>query len=190
MTFRQWLESSHDSGFFAARLDDPENNGLERGLAHYVPPPKSKSKTAKKIDKLFGKESIEVRERGAGFVFTDGKKVLLLLRSSKCSNPNTWGLPAGGLQDEEDFRQAAERESREEIGSCSGKTFYKSVEANGNWIFFFNKVPKPFKCKINKEHTNWKWVDLDEVKSYKLHPKLKKKINHYISIIKKKFPTS
>ena len=189
MTFRQWLEGGDDAGFFPTRLDDPENNGLERGLGHYVAPPKLKSKSAKKIDKLFGKEANEPKERGAGFVFTDGTKILLLLRNKTCDDPNTWGLPAGHLEDGENFRQAAERESKEEIGLCKGNTFHKSVEGGGNWVFFFNKVKSPFKCKINKEHTDWKWVDLNDIQSYRLHPKLKKKIKQYISVIKNEFPS-
>lgn len=185
MSFKKWLEDSVT--LYPTLNDDPELNGLLRnGLAHYVPPKVSKSTSSKKIDKLFGKENA-THDYGAGFVFTDGKSILLLRRSFNSSAPNTWSLPGGGAKDRELPIETAEREAKEEIGATvKGKDFYKSVEENGHWIFFFRKV-KPFKCKLNKEHTDWKWVELDELKSYKLHPKLKRKIKSYISRIKKEF---
>lgn len=189
MNFRKWLEVSEaaDQAFYQSPSDDPELNGLVRGLAHWKPVTKSKSKTSRRLDKLFGKIAIEAtdHDRGAGVVFTDGKSILLLLRNSNCDNPSVWGLPAGGSKSGESSLQTAKRECKEEIGATFYNSFYKSIEEG--WVFFFVKADKQFRCKLNREHVKWKWVEFGDLKKYKLHPKLKKKIDRYISKIKKEF---
>lgn len=189
MSFKQWVEDTgDDQSFQTTNTEDPELNGLMRGLAHYKPAPKGKSKTSKKIDALFGKKTEgRVPSHGAGFVFTDGHAILLLLRNSNCEDRDTWDLPGGSIKDDETPREAAEREANEEMGGSQGKTFYTSVEDDGKWTFFFNKVKKRFTCQLNDEHTDWKWFRFGELRSpnIPLHPKVKEKISRYVYRIKK-----
>lgn len=185
MNFRDWLETARP---YPAMPDDPELNGLIRGLAHYKPPQKRPgTRTSRKIQKLFGKKVEESsKSTGAGFVFTDGKSILLLLRSPHSGNPNTWGLPAGHAKENETPLKTAIREAKEEIGKIKGDTFYKTTERNGRWVFFFNKVDKPFQCQLNAEHDQWEWVNFEDLDDKRLHPKLKKKIDNYVEQIKKR----
>ena len=50
---------------------------------------------------------------------------------------------------------------------------------------FIYKVDKPFNAKLNDEHTDSKWVGLDEVEGYDLHPNFKKEWPKYLQAIKK-----
>lgn len=188
MNFKKWLKEDSISELSPTSSQDPELNGLARiGLAEINPLKKRpKSRASRKIDQLFGRISIESTQTGgAGFVYTDGQSILLLKRSKQCEYGGLWDLPGGGSQEEETPKQTAERESKEEIGRVAGTTFHKSRE--GSWTFFFNKVKTTFKCKLNDEHTQFKWVSLDAIDNLKMHPKVKQKINNYVSIIKSNF---
>jgi 8-oxo-dGTP pyrophosphatase MutT (NUDIX family) len=181
MTFKQWLQ--RETAFVPTSPDDPELNGLV-GLADYKPAQKQKTRISRLIDKLFGKIATETqRPQGAGVVCTDGESILLLLRSADSDNPKTWCVPGGGIEKNETPLEAAKRECREEIGRYCGVNFDKSREKD--WTCFFNKVDRPFKCKLNREHTKWQWVPFSELKKYKLHPELKKKIDSYLIRIKR-----
>lgn len=47
-------------------------------------------------------------------------RILLLLRQDHKSEPNTWGVPAGKIEQNEDIIQAVIRETREETGIILG----------------------------------------------------------------------
>lgn len=136
-------------------------------------------------------------KKAAGIFYTDGEKVLLL-KKRKGSDKNTWGLPGGGVEKGESALDAAKRESREETGKFEGKNFGKvrelertldgrRSEISHNWTTFFYKVKKTFKCKLSKEHSDWRWFDLNGIKKVKLHPKLKKYLNKHIKVVEKEF---
>jgi 8-oxo-dGTP pyrophosphatase MutT (NUDIX family) len=127
--------------------------------------------------------------KGAGILFTNGEKILLLKRAEKGDSKGTWCLPGGKVEDGETFIDAARRESKEECGRVEGKRFEDSKEIDGNhiWMSFFFRIKKPFKCKLSNEHSDWKWVNLKELDKVNLHPKLKENIGTYIRIINKQF---
>ena len=56
-----------------------------------------------------------------------------------------------------------------------------------SWTSFFYAVPKPFNCRLSHEHSDWKWINLQELKKYDLHPKLKMVVPSYLARIKQKF---
>lgn len=122
-------------------------------------------------------KKLEDTDKTAGIFFTDGKKVLILKRSPSSNNSNTWCLPGGHGKKGETPIQTAEREAREECGKVKGKQF---DEIDGKWTLFFYKVKKTFKCKLNHEHTEWKWVDFGDLKNFKLHPSLANDIDKYV----------
>jgi 8-oxo-dGTP pyrophosphatase MutT (NUDIX family) len=125
-------------------------------------------------------------KEGAGILFTDGIKILLLKRSEKGDNYGTWCLPGGGVEKGETPIIAAKRESIEECGKLKGKKFEK-IKHSDNWTTFFFKINKTFLCNLSDEHSDYKWFDLNELNKINLHPKLKKSINQYLNIIKNHF---
>jgi 8-oxo-dGTP pyrophosphatase MutT (NUDIX family) len=127
--------------------------------------------------------------KGAGVFFTNGKKVLLLKRSGKGDNGGTWGLPGGKLEEGESSIDGAIREAKEECGRIKGQRFDDLKETDGlhDWTTFFFKVEKPFKCKLSDEHTDYKWVELENIKKYNLHPKLRENLDRHLTVVKKSF---
>ena len=125
--------------------------------------------------------------KGAGIFFTDGKKVLLLKRSEKGDNFGTWCLPGGKVEQGETFIDAARREAKEECGKVKGQRFEDIKEKDGlhEWVTFFFKIEKPFKCKLSNEHSNWKWVDIEKMEKMNLHPKVKESLDRYQSAVKR-----
>jgi len=124
-----------------------------------------------------------MKHLGAGILYTDGKTALLLHRSKEVrAEPHTWASTGGGIEDGESLEQTAKRESKEEIGSLQGK---KIAEFHDKFVMYIYKVAKPFKVKLNDEHTEAKWVPLDEVASYKLHSNFKKEWPRYKKAIEK-----
>lgn len=127
--------------------------------------------------------------KGAGIFFTDGSSVLLLKRAEPGDNKNTWCLPGGKIEEGESPIDAARREAKEECGKVKGSRFEDSKERDGQhvWSTFFFRVNKPFKCKLSKEHSDWKWFKINDLEKINLHPKLKENLDRYIKIVKNHF---
>ena len=127
--------------------------------------------------------------KAAGILYTNGDKVLLLKRSKIGGNPFTWDLAGGRSEKGESPFQNAKREAKEEIGvSLKGTRIAKFRETGNNRVYtvFVYKVDKTFKCTLSEEHTEYKWVDIDDLGKFKISPKLKKNIKKYIRTIRKK----
>ena len=82
---------------------------------------------------------------------------------------------------------AAMREAEEECGKVAGKRFADLNEKDGMhvWTTFFFRVDKPFKCKLSDEHSDWKWVKLESLKDYDLHPKLKENLERHLKAVRR-----
>lgn len=124
--------------------------------------------------------------KAAGIFFTDGEKVLVLKRSKKGDNPGTWGLPGGKLEEKETFVDAARREAKEECGKIEGSRFedLKQEDGSHTWFTFFFKVKELFDCDLSDEHTDYKWLEIEDLKKYNLHPKFKKSLDRHLKVIK------
>jgi len=122
----------------------------------------------------------KAHEKGAGILFTDGKKVLLLKRLS--SHRGTWVPPGGGPEENEIPIETARRESKEECGFNKGKALVKFKSRNGFYTFVV-RLNKTFKPKISSEHSEAKWVDIKDVEKYKLHPDFKKDWRELLNLI-------
>jgi hypothetical protein len=184
MNFKNYIE---DSGSLSPTLpDDPEINGLARTqtMKYKRPSINDKKKKKDKWDKLFMGESTNIKKT-AGIFFTTGDNVLLMKRSSVCTNPFTWGLPGGHAKDGETALETATRESREECGKIAGKKFEEQKDSN--WTCFFYKLKEKFSCQLSKEHIEYKWIPFHKLKDYKLHPEFKKACSSYIDVVKKHF---
>lgn len=132
--------------------------------------------------------------RGAGILFTDGQKILLLLRAGGAADQGgKWCIPGGKTEEGETPLDTAKRETREEIGTLKGTKFASFDEKDNHHVFtvFLYKVPGPFEdIHLSDEHNKYKWVDIDDIKDLPLHPEFAKHISYYIKAIRKKFPRS
>lgn len=125
----------------------------------------------------------------AGILFTDGKKILLLRRSSDGDYGGYWGIPGGKAKKSEYPIDTARRESKEECGENHGERFDHFDAKNGFHHFhtYLYSVTKPFVVKLSKEHTDSKWASLDDVSKLQLHPKFKEIWPKFQKSIKKHF---
>ncbi len=167
MNFKQWLETGDLNGYGGSYGDDPDTRGLTRSSI-YRKPKLKKTKKSKKIAKSFGiKESVE----GASIAFTDGKSLLIGKRATG-DGIGKWDLPGGHAMKDEIPIETAEREAKEECGSVKGKRVEKISEPK--WATYIYKVNKPFKCTTDAEHSDWQWVEFEDLKKYDLQPCVKK----------------
>jgi len=114
------------------------------------------------------------------FYCPDKAEVFLLRRSSKVSDPNTWGLPGGHLQKGEFPAQGAARELYEELGFVpspqdiisSGQT---EMDGKGKCVVFVTAIRREAreewdeKIKLNWEHEDYKWFKTSDIPD-NLHP--------------------
>jgi 8-oxo-dGTP diphosphatase len=129
---------------------------------------------------------------GAGILFTDGKKILLLKRA-ETDHKDTWGMPGGKCEMGESASAASIRETKEECGIAHvpGVRIDTLAQRDGHhsWTTFVYRVGEPFKdLSLSNEHSDWKWFDLSDLPSTNLHPKFKQQLPRYLSVIRNKFP--
>lgn len=140
----------------------------------------------------FGKGGTRVNSKqAAGILFTDGNCVLLLKRSDDSSSAGTWCLPGGGSKKGETKIGTAIRETKEETGidNIPGRRFDTITSKDGLKTFttFLYRVDDQFEVEdLSDEHTDWKWIDLKDMKSTNLHPKLKENLERYTNAIRRK----
>lgn len=118
--------------------------------------------------------------KGAGLLFIcpQDNTILLLKRSDKVGEPNTWGLPGGGLEKNETFAQAALREGIEEVGSLPKAKLFKIINnINDDKVFriFVFKISlnekQKWEPKLNWEHSGFSWFKTSKIPQ-RLHPSL------------------
>ncbi|NUJ98179.1 NUDIX hydrolase [Candidatus Gracilibacteria bacterium] len=97
---------------------------------------------------------------------------LFLLRHPNKPQGNTWGLPAGKLENNEDMFLACKRETFEETGFSLEREnikFYKSFpirykEYDFWYHTFLYEIDEKFDVKIDPvSHTDFIWLSLDEM---------------------------
>lgn len=127
-------------------------------------------------------------KKGAGIVFTDGTKILLLRRAGKSDNAGTWGLPGGKSEDGETPIDTAKREAKEEIGSCPGTNIadFEDNDHRHKFKVFLFKVKEPFEVELSQEHDDFIWANIDLADELNLHPRLKKNLDRYGKVIQEK----
>lgn len=106
-------------------------------------------------------------------------KFLLIKRSELCSEPNTWSLVSGGIEDHEDIVSGLKREVNEELQIDPSLINYnlKSIEEGDGtrFYYFLGFTDNEFSPKLNEENTDWGWFDKTELPS-PLYPNTDKKI--------------
>ena len=105
-------------------------------------------------------------------------KFLLLKRSQENSSSGEWTFPGGKIEENEAEREAAIRELQEETG-LKGKIVNSGNEYIGEgelgyWkIYPFHIKVKSKKVELDYEHSEYKWLSIDELKNYETMGNLK-----------------
>lgn len=132
-------------------------------------------------------------KKAAGIIFTDGRSILLMKRAGEGEHIGKWALPGGKAKDGETEIGTAVREVKEETGlpSIPGYRFDSMMQKSGTKKFttFFYRVPEPFDVTLSKEHSDYEWVNFDEITDLELHPKFKASLPEYLRTIRKKTST-
>jgi 8-oxo-dGTP pyrophosphatase MutT (NUDIX family) len=112
-------------------------------------------------------------------------KVLIVQRSkTDYWMPLHWSLPGGHIMIGETPYHAAKRELQEEVSLVA-----KTISYVGTRKSYDNHKMYVYACddfggdvKLNFEHSDYKWVSIDEVDDYKCTPKLKQIIADALQI--------
>ena len=120
----------------------------------------------KRVGEEFVGERKDAAARGdcAGILFRVSVGPLYLLL--KRADTGEWCIPGGHLEGDETPLEAAERECREEIGTCPDGLRWavrRNSIPSGKGIFtcYQQEVAEPFEPELNEEHTNWGWFPPD-----------------------------
>ena len=106
---------------------------------------------------------INKRAAGCLFLAKDTRNFLVLLRSAKVPEPNTWGMLSGEIDDNEKPLVALKREIAEEVGTISGIEFtaLKTYDKDGfKFYSYLALVDNEFTPKLNFENADFEWVRL------------------------------
>lgn len=104
--------------------------------------------------------------------------VLLQLRAAWTHGGGTWALPGGALDSHEDSVTAAAREAYEEAGIHPQHLDVKGIfsDNHGNWRYdtvIAHATSDPGAHEANAESEDIRWVPLDDVSGFDLHPGLR-----------------
>lgn len=142
----------------------------------------AKKKLKKAEDNMIAEEpkELKTRKRYADAILRDKDdytKILFLRRSNDSEfAPNLFGLIGGHIDNKEEPEEAMKREVKEETG-IELEEYYKVAEASKPEIHYYeSNIDSALIILDNKEHKNWKWFKLDELKEDELIPGLKDKL--------------
>ena len=109
--------------------------------------------------------------KAAGILAVDKNtgKVLLVKRSPLCTHPDTWATVGGGVNpDEDDTRDAAVREFKEEVQPdepyrLSKKPFFVTDDGYVRFYTYLGLFENKFVPVLNEENTEYGWFDMDSM---------------------------
>ena len=132
-----------------------------------------------------GSNRIEDRFAGVLIKALDTNRVLLVLRSDKCSEPYNWALVSGGINLEEGTLEGLKREVFEELGTNPDilKYEFTHIETEGDMKFFYYEgfTEHEFLPILNEEHDDFGWFEEDNLPS-PLYSKVGDKIKNICKI--------
>jgi 8-oxo-dGTP diphosphatase len=104
--------------------------------------------------------------------------VLLQLRAGWTHGGGTWALPGGALDSHENSVTAAAREAYEETGIQPTHLEVKGIysDNHGNWRYdtvIAHTSVDPGAHEANAESEDIRWVRIEDVAGYELHPGLR-----------------
>lgn len=134
-----------------------------------------------KKDIMYNRDKFYFVYRVSALIFNKDKTKILLFYGN---DTNYYLLPGGKVHELENSMEAVKREISEEIGFKNLKFDFigiseEMVKDNGVYI---HQLTMTYKCiyegeiveesfkSIETEWINFKWVDLDKIKNYNIHP--------------------
>lgn len=137
----------------------------------------------KKSEKLDIENYDKLKKNALAVIANTDNKILLLKRSEIKNGwgNNQWGLVGGGVEKNEEPENACKREIKEETNLNINK-FVEKVVIQRNpdsveHIFACRYNDEPTNVTLNKEHTNYGWFDINEIKFLDTVPNLIDYIN-------------
>lgn len=118
-------------------------------------------------------------------VVVKDKKVLIVQRSkTDYWMPLHWSLPGGHIMVGETPYHAAKRELEEETGIKAKMISYVGLKKtyNDNKLYLYVCDDYDGDVKLNFEHSDHKWISIDDIDHYKTTPKLKQFIADALEI--------
>tara|TARA_A100001515_G_C4591958_1_gene216289 strand:- start:4161 stop:5357 length:1197 start_codon:yes stop_codon:yes gene_type:complete len=210
---RVWRGYSEREGIEAESFGDDEENPLQKEYYKENPTVKLALKRAKKLildeeetpepefkepepepfdveefdwgelDDLYENLDEEDSDKVAKVVILDKNGQILLLK--RADSPYNWDLPGGHLKKGEGAEDGAERETKEETDlNISGLKHLKTKE---NVKFYKTETDKTEVTVDPKEHTEYKWVKIGDLKDYDMHTGAKSIIRMAIKVIEEDY---
>jgi len=104
-------------------------------------------------------------------IFNKNDEILLLKRADKQQN---WDLPGGHVQKGENFVDGAKRETKEETNlDISGLQAVKT-DKKGKIVKYFKAIKHNGQISLDpEEHTDYKWVKIEELDQYTIIKRMK-----------------
>ena len=120
---------------------------------------------------------------GAGIMVVCGKRTLILKRNHYKKDPfgGYWNFPGGSSEKGETSYQTAVRETEEEIGVSIPYIKVKDHVESKYYTMYIGEVNLQFKPLLDNEHIDYRWIEIDKVKSIEnFHPKDKRCFEKYM----------
>jgi len=164
-------EMAPEASELVAKAEMEEGKG-EEAVAKSDDPKASDPKPS--ADKKTKTTKDAARPQAAGVLYCSGDNVLLLKRVGH--EAPWWDLPGGGVEAGETPKDAAIRESQEEVGHTPNTLFPLVTDTSGgcDYTTFFSGIANEFTPVLNAEHSEFKWVDIDTALGMPLHPGVRK----------------
>jgi 8-oxo-dGTP pyrophosphatase MutT (NUDIX family) len=109
-------------------------------------------------------------------VVVKGNKFLSVQRSkTDYWMPMHWSMPGGHIMEKESAYHAAKRELKEETGLKANTLFFLGTKYNkdGNKLLLYKCEDFDGDVQLNFEHSDYKWITVDEIDEYKCTPRVK-----------------
>lgn len=111
---------------------------------------------------------------GAGMMFIEPRsnRTLILKRALDPNDPRggTWNFAGGGGEEGESDFETAVREAEEEVGPLPDYRVYDDIPIKG-YRLFLATVEDIWIVRLDNEHTDFKWVRIEDLPRYNIHPK-------------------
>lgn len=109
------------------------------------------------------------------FLVAGGERVLLQHRATWTAQGGTWGIPGGAIDSHETPAEAAVRETVEECAIDPAavevwSTLVTTEFPGWSYTTVFARTPSRLPVQANEESEELRWVPLDSVRDYDLHP--------------------
>jgi mutator protein MutT len=113
------------------------------------------------LQKLLNLFENKILKQTAWIIIVYQGKILLGKRSKFCNNPGQWNFPGGTIDPNENPKQAAQRETKEETNlDVLNLKFLQKIQNSYYFVAYVNDLSR---LKITKETEKYKLVDANKL---------------------------